>query len=484
MSPTFDWALAALPVLACASLVVWRIAPPARRRVRFVCALLVTTVLLRLCEMLPAAPRWIRESEIAFEELIVLHLVVIVVFHVALSRFRAPRILSDLAIGAGYVAVFLTTLTRVGVNLTGIIATSAVATAVIGFGLQDILGNLASGLVLEMEQGIASGQWIRTDQYLGQVRTVRMRYTALETPDGDTVLAPNSALVRSPVLVYGAPHRKLVTFQLPYGHNPPEVIRAVDEALSSSPLDGIAAEPKPRCVVVEFHPQHVQYGALVWIMRPGLEYLDLSGVRTRISFALGRIGAPLVSIPYLLDHRHETAPQEDAETAAAMAALRGIEFFRNFEETELRPLAANMKSQSFAPGEAILKQGEPGDSAYIVKRGSVQILLSNGSGLSGEVARAGPGDFFGEMSLLTGENRTATVKALDQVDCYRLSKPDLDPVFAARPELAEHISAMLAERHAGLESVREKLDGEAERQREAQSRKDLLSRIRRYFALS
>jgi len=164
--------------------------------------------------------------------------------------------------------------------------------------------------------------------------------------------------------------------------------------------------------------------------------------------------------------------------------LRGIEFFRNFEETELRPLAANMKSQSFAPGEAILKQGEPGDSAYIVKRGSVQILLSNGSGLSGEVARAGPGDFFGEMSLLTGENRTATVKALDQVDCYRLSKPDLDPVFAARPELAEHISAMLAERHAGLESVREKLDGEAERQREAQNRKDLLSRIRRYFALS
>ncbi len=448
---------------------------------RFVWALLLATLLLRLCEGLPAAPRWIREAEVALEELIVLHLVVIVLFQVVLSRLRMPRILSDLAIGAGYVVVLLSMLTRVGVNLTGIIATSAVATAVIGFGLQDLLGNLASGLALEMEQAILAGNWIRTDHYFGQVRSVRIRHTALETPDGDTILAPNSALVRSPVVVYGGKHRRLVTFQLPYGHNPSSVIEAVDEALAASPLEGIAAEPKARCVVVEFEPQCVQYGALVWIMRPAMEYLDLSAVRTRISFALGRMGAPLVSIPYILDHRHEAAPAGEAETRAALAALSGIEIFRKFDETELQPLAANMKSESFAPGEAIVRQGEPGDSAYIVKRGRVRIMLSNSAGLSDQVACVGPGDFFGEMSLLTGERRSATALALEQVDCYRLSKSDLDAAFSAHPELTERIAELLAARQTGLAAVREKLGDEAERQREARS--DLLARIRRYFEL-
>ena len=104
---------------------------------------------------------------------------------------------------------------------------------------------------------------------------MRVRYTALETPDGDTILAPNSALTRSPVTVLGRTadrtgsgikHRKLVTFQLPYGHNPPSVLNAVEQALAASPIEGIATEPKARCVVVEFEPQHIQYGALVWLI--------------------------------------------------------------------------------------------------------------------------------------------------------------------------------------------------------------------------
>src|SRR5262249_8709008 len=159
--------------------------------------------------------------------------------------------------------------------------TSAIATAVIGFGLQDLLGNLAGGLALEIEQTIMEGDWIRTEQFFGRVRSVRMRHTALETPDGDTILAPNSAIIRSPVTVLGRTaassggpikHRKLVTFSLSYAHRTPEVIDAVDEALAASPIEGIAADPKPRCVVVAFHPHQVEYGALVWMMRPALEY--------------------------------------------------------------------------------------------------------------------------------------------------------------------------------------------------------------------
>jgi small-conductance mechanosensitive channel/CRP-like cAMP-binding protein len=491
VSTGFDWSWIILGGLACGSLLGWKLAPAARRRVRFVWALLVAALLLRMSGALPAAPHWIREAELAFEQLAALHLIMILLFQMALKRWQAPRILSDLAIGVGYIVIFLSMLTRVGVNLAGIIATSAVATAVIGFGLQDLLGNLASGLALEMEQAIVAGDWIRTEQYMGQVRTVRLRHTAIETPDGDTVLAPNSALTRVPVTVLGrtaaqtcgVKHRRLVTFQLPYGPSPASVVEAVEQALAASPVEGIATEPKARCVVVEFHPQHVQYGALVWMMRPGLEYLDISNVRTRISFALARMGEPLVAIPYLLDHRHEAAPQDEAGMTDRLAALRRIDIFRSLGDEELRPLASGMKSESFAPGEVILRQGDDGGSAYLVRSGRVRITLSHGSGLSEQIACVEPGGFFGEMSLLTGEPRTATALALEQADCYRLSKSDLDPLFARHPDLAGDIAALLTARQAGLAAAREKMGADAERQREAESNSSLLTRIRRYFAI-
>jgi CRP-like cAMP-binding protein len=206
-------------------------------------------------------------------------------------------------------------------------------------------------------------------------------------------------------------------------------------------------------------------------------------VRTRISFALARMGEPLVAIPYLLDHRHETAPQDEAGMTERLAALRRIEIFRSLGEDELRPLASGMKSESFAPGEVILRQGDAGGTAYLVKSGRVRIMLAHDSGLSEQIASVEPGGFFGEMSLLTGEPRTATALALEQVDCYRLSKPNLDPVFARHPDLAGDISALLTARHAGLAAAREKMGEEADRQREAESRGNLLTRIRRYFEI-
>ncbi len=487
----FDWSWIILPGLACGSLLAWQLAPAARRRVRFVWALLATALLLRISGGLSAAPRWILEAQVAIEQLAVLHLIVILLFQVALKRWQAPRILSDLAIGAGYAIIFLSMLTRVGVNLTGIIATSAVATAIIGFGLQDLLGNLASGLALEMEQAIVAGDWIRTEHYFGQVRSVRIRHTELETPDGDTILAPNSTLTRSPVTVLGRTaarmggvikHRKLATFHLPYGHNASSVVEAVEQALAASPIEGIATEPRARCVVVDFNPQYVQYGALVWLMSPGMEYAVISEVRTRISFALARMGEPLVSIPYLLDHRHESAPQDEAGIADRLAVLRKIEIFQSLGEEELRALASGMKSESFAPGEVILRQGDDGSTAYLVRSGRVRIMLAHESGLSEQIACIEPGGFFGEMSLLTGEPRTASALALEQVDCYRLSKPDLDLMFATHPELPGDISARITGRYAGLAATRERLSEIAERQRQAESRSDLLTRIRRYFA--
>jgi len=419
----------------------------------------------------------------------------VLLFRVILRRLRVPSILIELAIGAGYIVIILGLLARVGVNLTGIIATSAVATAMIGFSLQEVLGNLAGGLTIEFEQAIGEGDWIRTEQYFGQVRSVRLRHTALETPDGDTILVPNSAIMRSPVTVVGRTaanalgpikHRKLLTFQLPYRYSPTTVTASVEQALNASPMEGTAEDPQPRCVILDFNPLYVQYGALVWLMRPAMEYIDVSRVRTRITFALSRLGAPLTPISHVVDLRQDAATGEspDAEQMARIAALRGVEVLHSLDEKEASQLASRMKKVSYAAGEVILRQGEEGDSLHILTRGRVRILLTNEAGLSEQVATLAPGDFFGEMSLLTGEKRNATAVAIEEVDCFCLAKPDMQALLAERPSLADEISAVLGSRGMGLAAARDKLDEETMRQKEIQRRGDILSRIRGYFAVT
>jgi CRP-like cAMP-binding protein len=487
--PELGWTLLGL---FCASMLLWQFLPAERRRIRFAWALSVVAFVLWLAARIPAAPRWIAESALAIEEVVGLHLAALLLFRVMLRRFRVPSILIELSIGAGYIAIVLDLMARTGVNLTGIIATSAVATAVIGFSLQEVLGNLAGGLVLEVEQAIAEGDWIRTDQFFGQVRSVRLRHTAIETPDGDTILVPNSAIMRSPVMVVGRTassaggpikHRKLLTFQLPYRYGPTTVTAAVEQALQASPMEGTAEDPKPRCVILDFNPLYVQYGVLVWLMRPGLEYVDVSRVRTRITFALTRMGAPLIPISHLVDLRQDSPAQNSAEAEEMdrLRALRGVEILHSLDENETRQLASRMQKASFAAGEVILNQGDHGDSLYILTRGRVRILLTNESGMSEQVATLAPGDFFGEMSLLTGEKRTATALALEDVDCYCLAKPDMQALLAERPSLADEISAVLGRREMGLAAVRGKLDEDAMRQKEMERRGDLLSRISRYF---
>lgn len=487
MLPNLGWTLLGL---FGGSLLLWRLAPGERRRIRFVWSLWVVALLLWLIATFLAPPPWIAEALTALEQVIALHIAVIILFHLILKRLRTPRILIELIIGAGYAAILLVLLTRTGVNLTGVLATSAVLTAVIGFGLQDLLGNLAGGLAMQVEQTIQEGDWIRTDQYYGQVRTIRVRHTVLETPDGDTILAPNSAITRSPVTLIGrigAPgpikHRKLVTFQLPYGGpSPSAIIESVNQALAASPIDGIATDPAPRCVIVDFHANHIQYGALVWMMRPRMEYLDISGVRVRISFALARSGAPLTAISQVVD-LHTAAAPADPDAEDRLAALRRVEIFQSLSEEEAHQLAARLKKESFAPGEIVLRQGDDGDSLYILRRGRVRILLSGESGLSEQVASLSAGDFFGEMSLLTGEKRTATAIAIEQADCYSVAKADLNALLNERPALASDISAVLVSRQTGLAAARDKLDVESERRREQQSQGNLLRRIKSYFGI-
>jgi small-conductance mechanosensitive channel/CRP-like cAMP-binding protein len=397
-----------------------------------------------------------------------------------MGRLRLPRFLADLVGLLGVAAVLVTLLSRLGVNVTGLIATSAVATAVLGFALQDLLQNLAGGVALELEEEIVPGAWIKTDLGLGKVNHVRLRHTSITTADGDTILIPNSSLTKSPVTLVPMKRRHLVKFVLGYGRDPARVMEAVGAGLAASPIAGVTMDPAPRCMVVTCGPDFIEYGVHIWLTQPGTEYGTYSAILTRIYYALSRSGASMAPIAQVLDLHSARRPDVGPDF---VAALRQIPLFRALTDSEVDRVAPRMKMLSFGVGEMILRQGDEGDSMYLMLTGKANVSLQVEGGLSQQVAVLWSGDFFGEMSLLTGEKRSATVEAAAQVDCLWLEKADLIDLLSGRPEIAEDMSLVMAERQVELAGIREKLDKEGASRRVQSARELLLRQIRGFFGL-
>jgi CRP-like cAMP-binding protein len=171
------------------------------------------------------------------------------------------------------------------------------------------------------------------------------------------------------------------------------------------------------------------------------------------------------------------------EFEVRIKALRKIALFHSLTEEERQDVAAQLITAPFARGEAITRQDAVANWLYVITEGEAEVLVAS-SGLTRVVGVLHAGDYFGEMGLMTGEPRTATVVALSDVKCYRLSKETFEAILRRRPEIAEEISATLAHRRADLDAVREKLGDEALRERVSRTQTDLLLRIRQFFALS
>lgn len=443
-----------------------------------------------------SAYRWIRWASLFFESVAMINLASVLIFDLALDavRLKPPRILRDLLLALSYIVVAITLLSRSGVNLTGLITASALITAAIGFSLQDTLGNIMGGMALQMERTIGIGDWIRVDQHEGQVKEIRWRQTSIETRNWDTVVIPNSALMKGQVVLLGrragAPrqHRQWVYFNVDFRYEPTRVIDAVTAALNAEPIPNIAREPAPHCLLFDFKESYATYAARYWLTDLALTDPTDSVVRTRIYAALHRAEIPL-SIPaqslFLTEddesRRHRKQQEEIKER---VEALQRVELFNSLTDEELKEVAAQLSVAPFVRGEALTRQGAEAHWLYIMTEGDAEVRVAvDGNNRTQKVATLHAGDFFGEMGMMTGEPRTATVIAQTDVECYRLDKAAFNNILRRRPQIAEDISHVLARRRVELEAIREGLNEEAKRSRLSHAQGDFLRRIRKFFTL-
>ena len=415
-------------------------------------------------------------------------------FGVVLPRTRFPvsRILQDLVVGVAALTVIAAVLHNHGVALSGLFATSAVLTAVLGLSLQDTLGNTIGGLALQTDGSVRVGDWIKVGETIGRVTEIRWRYTAIETRNWETVLLPNSTLMKGPVMVLGRRHgapelwRRWVWFNVDFRYPPSDVIHTVEAALRAQPIDNVASEPLPNCVLMDLHESYGRYAVRYWLKDLSVDDPTDSAVRTRVVFALRRADIPLSIPAHALFVTEENKERKDDKTASdrqrRAEALRRVELFAPLEEDELASLADALHAAPFTKGEVLTRQGAEAHWLYLVISGEVAVRVAK-DGIDTEVARLGPGSFFGEMSLMTGEPRSATVAALADVQCYRLDATAFRDLLARRPQLAEPIARLLAERRANLAAVTEGLDAEAKRRRMESDSSDLFKKMKAFFKL-
>ena len=159
--------------------------------------------------------------------------------------------------------------------------------------------------------------------------------------------------------------------------------------------------------------------------------------------------------------------------------LKSVEILEPLNESEREALARSMVKHVYAPGELILRRGEPGDSMFIIERGRVEVQLQATDGKLQPVAVLERGNFFGEMALLTGEPRAADVTASEETEILEIRKPAMKQLLQENAQLADALSQKLAERQLGLDEYARAMPEEA---RQAQKR-SLLGRIQSFFGL-
>jgi len=366
---------------------------------------------------------------------------------------------------------------------------SAVVSAVLGFALQDVLKNLFAGLALQTEAPFETGDWLVFGEEPRQVLEMTWRSTRFRNSLGVDFVEPNANLAAaqltnlgSGAVPMGFEIRVLLGFDAPPG----EVRASLERAARSCP--SVVDNPPPVALVHSFADHGVYYRLRFWSTQVGGVMRLLGEVQARVWYQLRRDGWtipwPLRSIE--IDRASaRTSESRKVATASALALFARVDVLAALPDGVRARLAESARHQHFDAGEKLVVEGATGDSLMVIARGSVLVSKSGTAigATSIKLATLSEGDYFGEMSLLTGAPRSATVTAHADVEVFVLDRAALAPLLQQDPKLAETLSQVLAQRIAAtvatLEDRREAL-----RRGQVVEPHTLLHKIRDFFRIA
>ena len=399
------------------------------------------------------------------------------------GRVGMPRILRTLAVWAlTFLCAAVLLRVEYKLDLSSLFATSALLSVVLGFALQETLGNLFAGLTLHAEQPFETGEWVSFGKYCGRVLDVGWRSTRLLTADEDELLVPNSLISREVVVNHMRPQiTGVIELVIGVDHEvtPARAKAVLLEAVNACPL--VLKDPAPIVQLASFTQGGVNYRIKLHTEGFHVERTALDQVQEAIWYALRRAAIEMPFPQTMVSYRERAAEADDRRRrehlAEAEDLLGRIDFVQALSAPARKVLVESARFLEYGPGQAIVRQGEQGETLYLVAHGEVGVRIHVEGGPDREVAKLGRGALFGEMSVLTGDPRTATVVALGDAALLAVGRDAFEQILSAEPELAQKLADVITRRRLVLDAAR------AEQQAPALEKEssNLLSRIRGIF---
>ena len=343
-----------------------------------------------------------------------------------------------------------------GLQPLGVLLPSTVVVGIIGWAMQDLLGNVISGVALQVGKPFKAGDWLIIETQHAEVIEVNWRSTRLRTNDDHYLDVPNTAIVRSTIVNLSYPshlHAMRMRVGIAYGAPPNKVKRLLLDAAASS--EGVLSHPPPKVFLVDFADSAVTYEIKFWIQNHAA-YNEISdALRTGVWYALQRAG---VAIPFPIRtvqierKKPGTTFQLPDETRAL---IRKKPFFKCLTDDQVKKVVNGGTFSLFGRGEHIVEQGADGSSMFLLLTGEAAVYVRqehNGAEPT-RVALLQSGDYFGEMSLLTGEKRSATVIAAFDCEVLEIAKSNMAQILQENSELLKSLSEMLAQRRLDNEGL-------------------------------
>ena len=404
-------------------------------------------------------------------------------FFITKKGFYIPDLLRMMFMIAGLALAALIFLrTVMGINVIALVAIPTALTAVVGFALQDTIKRFFAGITLG--KLVRVGEWVMVAGREGRVTDVDLGHLTIMTRDDDLVMIPNNIVLQQDILNYNRPttnHARSVLVDAAYDAPPVEVQRILVETAKA--VAGVLTEPSPQAFTVAFKDSSVGYRLKYWIDEYAQAPRVEGQVLTYVWYAFKRHG---IEMPFPQRTIHMLNPEAATATASKerksiAEGLGRVDFLAVLSPEELQSLAEEVTIRLYLPGELVVRQGDEGSELFIILDGLADVRL--GEGPHSVVATLKPLQFFGEMSLLTGERRAATVVAQTRLQVLVLNKDSMGRLFKSNPPLVERMTAVLVQRKSGLVEHQERTarQREGERQSPAQSLGD---RIRKFFGLS
>ena len=402
------------------------------------------------------------------------------------QKVKYPRLIKDVLVIILYIiGLLLIAKYYLNIQLTVVLASSAVLTVVVGFALQDILGDLFSGIALNLEESLNIGDWIKIGGNEGKIEQFRWRAIKIRTNDNVLVLIPNRIASKEEINRFGGceePFSLRLKIGVSYKDSPDLVIDTIQDVLNTIPE--ILKEPKPAVLVNEFADFAIIYDVKFWMTDYSIRDPIKSEIRRKTWYAFKRkdlqIPFPIRDI-YIKDFKKE--PPHGLPKWAGLSreqvvdTLQKNEVLNTISIEQLEYLADDVEIKVFGKGDMLIKEGEAGRYFYHFLEGEAEVLKDDKV-----IIRLGPGDYVGEMSLFTGETTSADVRITKESRLLCIPSGKFRETVRLNEKMARKLSDVIAQRKTELVEFKRKKEESRTRAIKKES-DNIFLRIKKYFSL-